>query len=43
MDKIALKAVETWNERPGASYETISVRPLTHTIWRRNLRRGPVA
>jgi len=32
MDKFALKAVETWNERPRVAYETIQVKPLTHTI-----------
>ena len=32
MDKFALQAVETWNMRPRDGYETITVKPLTHTI-----------
>ena len=32
MDKFALKAVETWNQRPRVAYDTIWVKPLTHTI-----------
>jgi len=32
MDKFALRAVETWNLRPRNAYETITVKPLTHTI-----------
>jgi alpha-ketoglutarate-dependent taurine dioxygenase len=32
MDKLALGAVEAWNARPRGGYDTITIKPLTHTI-----------